>query len=84
MMLCERLGVENADAQLEMVMALKKMREDKKYTREYIAKTTGLKFCEVVDFESGMTNPKMSTIRRYAKAVNAKISITVEEYIPNG
>ncbi|MFW0795362.1 helix-turn-helix transcriptional regulator [Gordonia sp. CPCC 205515] len=56
-------------------------RTARKYRRVFVATVAermGADPAQVSRFETGGTNPTMSTIRRYAKAVGALVTIRVE------
>lgn len=74
------LGVELAEAQLDMVFGLRQVRIDRGLTVERVAVAMGLYVSEVMRFESGaMTNLSWNVVKRYAKAVGAGLKVDVFE-----
>ncbi|MEV6333478.1 helix-turn-helix transcriptional regulator [Nocardia vinacea] len=72
----DRLGLELASQQLDMILGMRDIRVQKGLNVNDVAQLMGVDASQVSRFESGSTNPTMSTIRRYAKAVGAFIRIT--------
>ena len=73
----ERLGVELADEQLDLIYELRKVRVERGLSIADIAENMKVDATQVSRLESGSTNPTMAAIRRYAKAAGARISISV-------
>ncbi|QYC54600.1 transcriptional regulator [Gordonia phage Agueybana] len=65
----DRLGAELADEQLKLILGLRQVRTDRGLSLAEVAETMKVDVSQVSRFETGSTNPTMSTIRRYAKAV---------------
>lgn len=72
------LGVELAEAQLDMVYGLRQVRIDRGLTVERGAVAMGLYVSEVARFESGqITNLPWNLVKRYAKGVGAGLKVDV-------
>lgn len=67
----ERLGVELADEQLGIIFGIRRVRQERGLSVTDVAEAMGVDPAQVSRLESGATNPTMSTLRRYAKAVGA-------------
>ncbi|MGS2805350.1 helix-turn-helix domain-containing protein [Nocardia sp. MW-W600-9] len=65
----DRVGAIVADEQLNLVLGLRAIRQRRGMSLADVADRMGVDQSAVSRFESGGTNPTMSTIRRYAKAV---------------
>lgn len=65
----DRVGAVVADEQLNLVLGLRAIRLRRGMSLADVAGRMGVDQSAVSRFESGGTNPTMSTIRRYAKAV---------------
>ncbi|SKQ12391.1 helix-turn-helix domain-containing protein [Mycobacteroides abscessus] len=76
----DRIGAEVADEQLKLIFGLRKIRMDRSLSVVDVAEIMGVDPAQVSRFESGSTNPTMSTIRRYAKAVEAVFRVRVQSY----
>ncbi|OHU23445.1 hypothetical protein BKG77_07220 [Mycobacteroides chelonae] len=76
----DRLGAELADEQLKLVFELRKVRVRRGLNVAQVAEAMGVDAAQVSRFESGSTNPTMSTIRRYAKAVEAIFHVDVHNW----
>lgn len=63
------VGAAVADEQLNLVLGLRAIRLERGMSLAEVADQMGIDQSQVSRFESGGTNPTMSTIRRYAKAV---------------
>lgn len=71
----DRLGIELAKEHLKLVMDLRAIRLDRGMSVNDVADAIGVDAAQVSRFESGSTNPTMTTIKRYAKAVGAVFRI---------
>lgn len=70
------LGRVNARAQLKLVDDLRAIRQDSGRTIDEVAAALGVENDVIVAFEQGESNFTMSTLRRYAKAVGAELSMS--------
>lgn len=75
----QRLGVQLAEEDHELIQALIKMRRDKGLTQADIATTMQRDPSAVSNFERLGGDPHLSTIRRYAQAIGARIYHRVED-----
>ena len=67
----------------EMMQALKILRKEKGLSQAVVAERMGVTQPAVAAFESYDSNPTMASIRRYALAVGATITISVGEVSPD-
>ncbi|MFR9767073.1 helix-turn-helix domain-containing protein [Nocardia sp. SC052] len=65
----DHLGSAVADEQLNLILGLREIRIQRQMSLADVATEMGIDQSQVSRLESGSTNPTMSTIRRYAKAV---------------
>ena len=73
------------DDQADMMASLVAMRRTSRLTQETVAERMAVTQPTVAAFERYDANPTLSTVRRYALAVGARIRTTVErdaEYTP--
>jgi len=63
----------------EMLRALVRLREQQQLSQQAVADKLGLTQPTIAAFEKHDSDPKLSTIRRYAIAVNALIGHAVQE-----
>lgn len=76
----DHVGADNADEQLKLVFSLRDIRIERGLTAAYVGEALCLEDSEVERFESGSTNPTMSMIRRYARAVEAVFTVDVRKW----
>ncbi len=76
----DRVGAEIADEQLKLILGLRQIRVERDLSITEVAHAMGVDVAQVSRFESGATNPTMSTIRRYAKAVDAVFRVRVKTW----
>ncbi|SRX81547.1 helix-turn-helix domain-containing protein [Mycolicibacterium parafortuitum] len=76
----DRLGMELADEQLGMIFGLRRVRVERGLSITEVAEAMGVDPAQVSRFESGSTNPTMTTIRRYAKAVGAVFRVETRSW----
>ncbi len=76
----DRIGAENADAQLRLVFKLRDIRIERCMEISDVAAAMEVSAAEVARFESGSTNPRMSMIRRYARAIEAVFTVDVRKW----
>lgn len=73
----DRLGLALAEQQVNLIVSLREVREARGLSVDQVAVTMGLAPALVTQLESAGTNPTMSAIRAYAKAVGAHFEFTV-------
>ncbi|MFE5290418.1 helix-turn-helix domain-containing protein [Nocardia sp. NPDC056611] len=73
----DRLGLALAEQQVNLIVSLREIREARGLTVDQVAVTMGLSPFLVIQLEAAGTNPTMSAIRAYAKAVGAYFEFTV-------
>lgn len=73
----ERLARENMEADLRLLAALRQAREDLGLSQTDLGKILGISQASVSAFEAE-SDPKLSTIRRYAFALNVAVSHEVK------
>ncbi|WP_162562191.1 helix-turn-helix domain-containing protein [Mycolicibacterium iranicum] len=76
----DRLGIELADEQLNMILGLRRVRLERGMSITDVAEAMGVDPAQVSRFENSSTNPTMTTIRRYAKAVGAVFRIETRSW----
>ncbi|MEZ0357330.1 helix-turn-helix domain-containing protein [Mycobacterium sp. SA01] len=76
----ERNAKALARTDLQMLAALVQMRRDKGLTQETVAASLGRDKSSVSRFERLDSDPRMSTVRRYARAVGALITHDVSDF----
>lgn len=76
----DRIGMEVAEEQLKLVFGLRNMRIERGLNITDVAEAMEVDPAQVSRFESGSTNPTMSTIRRYAKAVEAIFRVEIRKW----
>lgn len=69
----ERLGVELAQADTGLIEALVALREHKRLRQRDVAARMGRDQAAVSNFERLGADPHLSTVRRYARAVGARV-----------
>lgn len=67
------LGIHNAEAQLELVAQLIRIRLLRGLSLQEVAGSMSVDLDELAHFEKGSANFTMSTLRKYAKAVDAEL-----------
>ncbi|MET8430084.1 helix-turn-helix transcriptional regulator [Nocardia sp. NPDC004860] len=73
----DRLGLALAEQQVHLIIRLREIREARGLTVDQVAMIMKKAPALVARFETAGTNPTMSAIRAYAKAVGANFEITV-------
>ncbi|WP_048895881.1 helix-turn-helix domain-containing protein [Mycolicibacterium conceptionense] len=66
--LCQHLS----DQDTELIAGLVRLREAAGFTREDIARAWGVPIRVIEDFESPGSDPRLSTVRRYAAAIGVR------------
>jgi transcriptional regulator with XRE-family HTH domain len=67
------------EAEYELMASLKALRKKRGISQAVVAQRMGVTQPAVAAFEHYDANPRMSSIRRYALAIGAQLSITVNE-----
>lgn len=70
-------AVEDAEAHMRLVETLVAVREGRKLKQKVVAKRMGTTQSRVSNFERIGGDPRLSTILRYARAVDAKVRMSV-------
>lgn len=78
----DRLAIDLARSENHLIRELIAARHRRGLKPAEVARKMGVDRSVVTRFESGGTNPTMSTINRYAEAVGAMIRYTVESAVP--
>lgn len=73
----QRLARELADDHLELIAALRAVREHLELSQAELGARIGVSQATVSAFESGESEPRLSTIRRYAHALGANVKTSV-------
>lgn len=73
----ERLARENMEADLKLLAALRRARDEQGLSQSDLGRLLGISQASVSAFEAE-SDPKLSTIRRYAFALNVSISHEVK------
>lgn len=63
----------------EIVKALIAYRESLGWTQETLAQVLGISQSSVWQFERSRTDPKVSTVERYAKAMGARVTFQIQD-----
>lgn len=74
----EALAKELVEADLELLEALVQIRGDREMSKSDVAEAIGRHRSVITNFEKLTSDPHLSTIRRYALAVGARITHVVE------
>ncbi len=77
---------EDAEIRADLVRALIRRRKDKRLTQRQVAELMETSQSAVSELEGGGTDPRLSTLQRYARAVDAKLHPRLwdHEWIPTG
>lgn len=70
---------EDAEAREELVCALVQARKESGLRQQEVADSMATTQSTISDFEQGTTDPHLSTVQRYSRAIGIKVAITVEE-----
>lgn len=73
----QRLARELADDHLELIAALRAVREHLELSQAELGARMGVSQATVSAFESGESEPRLSTVRRYAHALGANVRTSV-------
>ncbi|PVA46176.1 XRE family transcriptional regulator [Mycobacteroides abscessus] len=74
------IGAAVADEQLKLVFALRDVRKERGLEIAEVAEAADVPASEISMFESGSSNPTLSLVRRYAKAVGAVFTVDVRKW----
>ncbi|WP_353617534.1 helix-turn-helix domain-containing protein [Corynebacterium afermentans] len=69
---------EDASARSTLVETLRQLRKASVQTQRQVADAMGTTQSAISDLERGESDPQLSTVQRYARAVGAKIRFTVD------
>ena len=69
---------EDASARSTLVETLRQLRKASGQTQRQVADAMGTTQSAISDLERGESDPQLSTVQRYARAVGAKIRFTVD------
>lgn len=75
----ERFGRQLAEADLDLINTLRKKRLERGLSQAELGRLVGVSQATVSEFESGMTEPRMQTVRRYARALGVMIEHQVRD-----
>lgn len=73
-----KAAFEDAQVRSDVSDCLRDVRKREKISQRDVAKAMGTTQSAISDFERGETDPQLSTIQRYARAVGAKIRVVVD------
>ncbi|MFD2340748.1 helix-turn-helix transcriptional regulator [Clavibacter tessellarius] len=73
----ERLARLLAEADIDLIDTLRRVREHRSLSQEQLGALMGVSQATVSSFESGASEPKLATIRRYAHALNVIVEHSV-------
>ncbi|WP_018024324.1 helix-turn-helix domain-containing protein [Corynebacterium ulceribovis] len=72
-------SIENAKQQVKLVRSLRKLRRDLNISVSEVAEKMGVDEAMVYRFEKGGTNFTMSTLQKYAAAINASLTLSARK-----
>lgn len=75
----ERLARELTESDLELIATIRAKRIERGLSQADLGKLLNVSQATVSEFESGMTEPKMQTVRRYAHALGLLIEHVVRD-----
>ena len=73
----EQLARELAESDINLIHTLRCVREEQGLSQRQLGDRMGVSQATVSDFESGESEPKLSTVRRYAHALDVLVTHTV-------
>jgi len=68
---------EDAQARAELLASCVRRRKETGLTQAEVARSMGTTQSAVSDLEAGATDPRLSTLQRYARAVGARIDVAL-------
>lgn len=80
----DRLDADLAAEQRRLIVGLREVRVERGLSISEVAAAMNVDPAQVSRFESGSTNPTMTTIRRYANAVGATFRIETRRWVDPG
>lgn len=78
-----RAGYEDAEAGEELLDALVHARKDARLTQTEVARRMGVRQPTVSQIENEGSDPRLSTLQRYARAVEHRLRMNVEPVYPD-
>jgi transcriptional regulator with XRE-family HTH domain len=72
----------DARRRIEVIKRLVKVRRSTNRSQSDVAATMGTTQSAVSDLEGGLTDPRLSTLQRYARAVGAEVDVSVRSTHP--
>lgn len=72
-----KAAFEDAVARSDLAELMRKARKDSNLSQAEVAEMMGTTQSAVSDFERGETDPQLSTIQRYARAIGSKVRIVI-------
>jgi len=73
-----RAAYEDSTDRYELIDRLVRMRKTRNLTQKQVAERMGVGQSTVAGFENEGSDPRLSTVQRYARAVEARCSITIQ------
>lgn len=73
-----KAAFDDAEVRSDITDRLRQARKNGKISQREVAETMGTTQSAVSDFERGETDPQLSTIQRYARAVGASVRVVVD------
>ena len=73
-----KVAFEDAQMRSDITERLREARKEGKISQRAVAEAMGTTQSAVSDFERGETDPQLSTIQRYARAVGATVRVVVD------
>ncbi|MEV7231976.1 helix-turn-helix domain-containing protein [Polymorphospora sp. NPDC051019] len=72
-------GAEDAKIRVKVVQALGQLRNSLKISQRQVATLMGTQQSAVSDLEKGITDPRLSTIQRFARSIGWRVNIEIVE-----
>lgn len=73
-----RASIEDARTAQRLLDSLVKIRKAMKLTQKQVADRMGIRQPSVSEFESEASDPRLSTLQRYARAVEGRLRVTID------
>lgn len=73
-----KVAFEDAQMRSDITERLRGVRKEGRFSQRAVAEAMGTTQSAVSDFERGETDPQLSTIQRYARAVGATVRVVVD------
>ncbi|GAA2475725.1 helix-turn-helix domain-containing protein [Winogradskya humida] len=74
-----RNAAEDHGIRLRVIQALTSIRQSLRLTQKQVASLMGTQQSAVSDMEKGLTDPRLSTLQRYARAMDCSINVEIVE-----